>query len=124
MTSVDASVLAYIRNTVGNFLTSTCTIKTPSTSKSNSYAPRVSHTPVAQNVACRVMPTSSGTTTDAQMFADKQIVGQTYRIALPYGQEIKPGYVIEIGTDVYSVVAIEQEQTDKAFVSVTAVKPS
>ena len=121
--TISSVYLAYVRNRVTSVLTSTCDIKNLSTETTTSYRPQTAYNLVAGNVACRVLPTSSGSTTDAMVYGDRQIVGEAYEIALPYGTTVKTGYVIEVDNEVYTVVSIEDIHTDKAFVTVIAIKP-
>jgi len=123
MANINTAALAYLRNQVTNFLTDTCTIKSKSSGRSASYAPDNLYAVVASGVSCRVITGGQGSTTNAELLGERQIVGQQYEILLPYGQAVKAGYIIETGSEVYNVVTIETQLTDKAYVKVLAVKP-
>jgi hypothetical protein len=122
MANIQAHVLAYIRNQVGNFLTDTCTIKSETANKTTSYSPQRQYATVANNISCRVFSASSGGSNDAELYGDRQIVGQSYDIIMAYTQEMKTGYIIETGGESYNVVSIETQLTDSANIKVRAVK--
>ena len=121
--SISSVYLEYLRNRVTSVLTSSCDIKSLSTAVTSTYQPQTAYNLVAGSIACRVLPVSSGSTTDAMLYGDRQIVGETYQIALPYGTEAKTGYILDIDSETYTIVSIEDIHTDKAFVTVVATKP-
>lgn len=122
MATIPSDILAYIRNQTAGLLSETCEIKAKSLGRSSSGAPNNSFNSIASDIPCRVLPSRSGSTSDAQMIANKQIIGDIVRIILPYDTDIEAGHMIVINEVEYLVVSIEDSRTSETDRQVIATR--
>lgn len=75
---------------------------------------------VAQDVACRMLPSSSADGTALRAMQETLKTG--YRLALAWGADVRTGDAIAVGGRTYDVSGVVDMQTDAVFVTVHLVE--
>lgn len=123
MATIPSNMVAYIRNQTAGLLTETCVIKRKSQVRDANGDVGSDFVAVASAVPCRVLPSRSGSTSDAELIANKQIIGDIVRIILPYDTELEAGYEITVNDEArYLVVSIEDSRSSETDRQVTATR--
>lgn len=108
--TLNAAILARLRNVEARFLKETCLIESETLVDNPASAVNHTRSTVASGVACRLVNVS-------QSVGIGQAVGSlatvdTFRLICPFGTDLAPGYIITIGSDEYQVVATIEARTD------------
>lgn len=120
---LNAQVLAMMRTTTAKFFTETCTIEQEMDSTGEFGQPSPMWSPIATNVACRVITARQGTRPTAEMVGAQEQIVDEYRIICPYGTALATNQRITISTgEVYTVVSLVTDRTDETDTQAVVVR--
>lgn len=118
-----AQVLAMMRATTAKFLTETCTIEQEMNSTGEFGQPVPVWTPIATNVACRVILARQGYRPTAANVGGQEKIVDEYRIICPYGTVLATNQRITVSTgEVYQVVSLITDRTDETDTQAVVVR--
>ncbi|MEL7434241.1 MAG: head-tail adaptor protein [Chloroflexota bacterium] len=118
------SVQGYMRGLARRrVLTSTALIEREEQIRDESYLNNSSWVEVG-TVRCRLLPASTNTTDESELFAGQESIEQLKTLAVPHDAEIGEGYRVTVNGETYYVAALNLNNTDEVFKQVLVVQRS
>lgn len=111
--TLNASILARLRNQTAKFLKDTCLIEVQDQSTDEYGSPALSWSVVAEDVPCRMITAGYQNQSRAGLVGSQESLQDMYKLICPYGTALDIDQRVTVNGQTYNVVQLMTARTDE-----------